>query len=212
MWKKELKAIVHSKVTLVVLILLALIPIYYGAVFLGSLWDPYSKLDQLQVAVVNLDEKATTEGTTVNVGKTLADNLAKSDSLGFHVVSQKKAKDGMRDGKYYMVITIPKNFSKNSTTLLGDTPKKMNLNYETNPGKNLIVDTISDTAAKKVAEQVRSEVTETYATAVFASLSKVGDGLKTAGDGSGQVTDGAEKLEDGSTTITTNLNKLSSST
>lgn len=212
MWKKELKSIVHNKVTLVVLVALALIPIYYGAVFLGSLWDPYSKLDQLQVAVVNLDKAADMEGEKINVGTELADNLKKSDSLGFNIVSEKKAKDGMRDGDYYMVITIPKNFSKNATTLLSDDPEKMNLNYETNPGKNLIVGTISDSAAKTVAEQVRAEVTETYATAVFASLSKVGEGLTTAGAGSGEVTDGAEKLADGSQTITTNLDKLADST
>ena len=44
----------------------------------------------------------------------------------------KAADQGLKDGDYYMVITIPSNFSKNATTLLDAQPQKMILNYTTN--------------------------------------------------------------------------------
>ena len=45
---------------------------------------------------------------------------------------------GLKDGSYYMIITIPENFSSNATTLMDKHPKKMELRYTTNPGTNYI--------------------------------------------------------------------------
>ena len=50
----------------------------------------------------------------------------------------KTAQDGLEDGTYYMAITIPEDTSANASTVLDDTPKKVQLYYETNPGTNYI--------------------------------------------------------------------------
>ena len=41
-------------------------------------------------------------------------------------VCQRKQQKGMDDRKYYMTIRIPKDFSKNTTTLMDANPKNQN--------------------------------------------------------------------------------------
>nr|MCG4642242.1 hypothetical protein [Bifidobacterium bifidum] len=66
-----------------------------------------------------------------------------------------------------MVITVPKDFSKNATTLLDKNPKKMVLEYATNPGKNYIASKMSQSALSKIQTSIANSVTETYAQTVF---------------------------------------------
>ncbi|MBC6498064.1 hypothetical protein H7R52_00020 [Weissella confusa] len=63
----------------------------------------------------------------------------------------------------YMKITIPKDFSKNATSLLADKPKKMVLHYEISSGHSFIAGKMAETAAEGIVAQVAGEVTETYA-------------------------------------------------
>ncbi len=86
------------------------------------------------------------------MGDALADNLKKSGSLDFHFVSDKKAEDGLKDGTYYMIISIPKDFSKNAATLMDENPKQMKLIYKTNPGTNYIASKMDESAMAKIEE------------------------------------------------------------
>ena len=53
MIKAEWKNIAKSTWLKIVLCAIMIIPMIYACVFLGSMWDPYGKTDQLPVAVVN---------------------------------------------------------------------------------------------------------------------------------------------------------------
>lgn len=92
--------------------------------FLASMWDPYGNVDKLPVAIVNEDEPAEYGDTTLTVGDQLVDNLKENDSLAFNFVDADVAKEGLKNGTYYMVITIPKNFSANAATVMDDQPEK----------------------------------------------------------------------------------------
>ena len=59
----------------VALAFLILIPLLYGALYLWSNWDPYGRLDQVPVAVVNLDRPVTAQGQTVDAGAQFVDEL-----------------------------------------------------------------------------------------------------------------------------------------
>ncbi len=74
MIKDEWKNLFKNKLMIVVLIAIILIPSIYTTFFLGSMWDPYGKLDNLPVAVVNEDQAVKFNGTTLHVGKDLAKN------------------------------------------------------------------------------------------------------------------------------------------
>lgn len=53
-------------------------------------WDPYKQLDDLPVAVVNLDKGAVFDGKSIEVGKGLVDNLKDNKSFKWEFVSEKK--------------------------------------------------------------------------------------------------------------------------
>lgn len=212
MIKNEWKNLLHNKIMFVVVIAIIAIPIIYAGLFLKSMWDPYGSVDHLPVAVVNEDKPVDYDGTTLSVGKDMVEELRENDSMAFNFVDSRTAEDGLENGTYYMVITIPEDFSANAATLMDDEPKKMELKYETNPGTNYIASKLSETALLKIKDAVATKVTETYTQTVFDQIAKVGDGMQDAADGSGELKDGIESAAKGNQTITQNLKKLSSST
>ena len=211
MIKAEWKNIAKSTWLKIVLCAIMIIPMIYACVFLGSMWDPYGKTDQLPVAVVNNDKEVEYNDSTMDIGKQLSDKLAKNDSMDFNIVSSSKAQKGLKDGKYYMVITIPENFSKNATTLLDDDPQTMMLTYTTNPQTNYIATKMDDSAMAKVKAEISSTVTKTYSKILFKNVKTLSKGFKTAADGSQKLSNGVNTAKDGNATITENLNTLASS-
>ena len=211
MFKEEWKSICKNKFLIVVLIAVAFIPALYNIIFLSSMWDPYGKVDNLPVAIVNHDKPVEYEGKTLKVGDELVDNLKEDKSMDFHFVSENDANDGIKDGKYYMVVTIPENFSKNASTLISDNPKKVTIDYQTTEGRNFIAAKMSNSAITEMKTQLSSQITDMYVTAALEQFEKVGEGMTTAADGSGKLKDGNDKIIEGNKTITTNLDKLAKS-
>lgn len=211
MIKQEWKNILKNHWIQIVLVALILIPSIYTVVFLGSMWDPYGNSGNLPVAVVNKDKAVDYNDKKLDVGNQLVDKLKDNDSLDFHFVNSKEANKGLKDGDYYMVITIPSNFSKNATTLLDKNPKKMVLNYTTNPGTNYVASKMDDSAIAKIKAEVSASVTKTYAETIFTSIGTMSDGFAEASDGTQQLSDGMTQLEDGNKTISDNLKVLASS-
>lgn len=211
MIKAEWKNIAKSTWLKIVLCAIMIIPMIYACVFLGSMWDPYGQTDQLPVAVVNKDKEVEYNGSTMDIGKQLSDKLSKNDSMDFNIVSSTKAQKGLKDGKYYMVITIPENFSKNATTLLDDDPQTMMLTYTTNPQTNYIATKMDDSAMAKVKAEISSTVTKTYSKILFKNVKTLSKGFNTAADGSQKLSDGVATASEGNKTITENLNTLASS-
>lgn len=211
MIKAEWKNIAKSTWLKIVLCAIMIIPMIYACVFLGSMWDPYGQTDQLPVAVVNKDKEVKYNGSTMDIGKQLSDKLSKNDSMDFNIVSSTKAQKGLKDGNYYMVITIPENFSKNATTLLDDDPQTMMLTYTTNPQTNYIATKMDDSAMAKVKAEISSTVTKTYSKILFKNVKTLSKGFNTAADGSQKLSDGVATASEGNKTITENLNTLASS-
>lgn len=211
MIKAEWKNIAKSTWLKIVLCAIMIIPMIYACVFLGSMWDPYGQTDQLPVAVVNNDKEVEYNDSTMDIGKQLSDKIAKNDSMDFNIVSSSKAQKGLKDGKYYMIITIPENFSKNATTLLDDDPQTMMLTYTTNPQTNYVATKMDDSAMAKVKAEISSTVTKTYSKILFKNVKTLSKGFNTAAEGSQKLSDGVATASEGNKTITENLNTLASS-
>ena len=188
------------------------IPTIYTVLFLGSMWDPYGNVKNLPVAVVNNDKSVIYNEKELAVGDDLVDNLKDNDSLAFNFVDSEQAENGLKNGTYYMVITIPSDFSENASTLMDDEPKKMQLDYQTNPGSNYIASKMSQTAMEKIKNTVAASVTESYSETIFDNIKTIGDGMSDAADGSGELYDGSVDLVDGSKTVSEGIQKLADST
>lgn len=207
---EELKALIKNPKLWVTMIGVALVPALYNLSFIGSMWDPYGSLDNLPVAVVNEDKTATLNDKKLTIGDDMVDSMSKNKALDYHFVSQKKADKGLKDGDYYMVITLPEDLSEKASSLLTDNPKKLNIKYQTTAGRSVVASKMSESAMTKLKDTVSENITKTYTKAVFKSMTSLQDGLKKASDGGTQLVDGSQKLESGSQTITDNLNKAAS--
>jgi len=196
---------------MLVIFVLFFVPSIYAVTFLGSLWNPYGEVSKLPVAVVNKDQAVTYQGKKLKVGHDLKNELEKSDAMNFKFPSEKSAEKGLDSGKYYTVITIPKNFSAHATTLLDKTPKQMKLQYETSSGHSFIAGKLSETGAQKIGNQISDKVTKIYTKTIFKEMKQAGDGMTKAGKANKKLADGANTLKSGSDQVTTNLEKLASS-
>ncbi|KEK24902.1 YhgE/Pip domain-containing protein [Bacillus gaemokensis] len=205
---KEFVEIIKSKKILIPIIAVLFVPLLYAGMFLWAFWDPYEQLDDLPVAVVNLDQGAVFDGKPIEVGKGLVDKLKDNKSFKWEFVSEKTAREGMENRKYYMLVRIPDNFSDNATTLLKENPKPLNLEYIPNESLNFLSSQIGGTAIEKIKGEVSSTLTKTYAEKMFDSIKDVSQGLADGADGANKLHDGAGELQDGSGKVTDGLHTL----
>lgn len=210
MIKKEFQKIWANKLLFATVIVAMCLPILYASIFLKSIWDPYGRVNHLPVAVVNLDQPTTLEGNKVDVGDKLVKELKSNDDLDWHFVSAKKAQEGLKDRKYYMIVKIPKNFSENAASVLDTDPEKMDLTYETNGGLNFLGEVISENAMTQLKAKVSESVTKSYADVIIKMVKTVGDGMEQATDGATKLADGSKQVADGIATVQGKVPELSS--
>ena len=208
LWLSELKHIGKNKKVLIPFLAVLMIPLIYSAMFLWAFWNPYENMDQLPVAVVNLDEGSEFSGETLNVGGEFVDQLNNSGDFEYHMVSEKKGYEGLKDQDYYMLVEIPKNFSEDATTVLDDHPKKLELKYVPNEGYNFLSAQIGETATDQMKQKLSSEMTETYVDAMFTQFGEVQSGLAEASEKAGDLNNGASDVNDGVQKIEKNLQQL----
>lgn len=193
---------------MLLLVAVIVIPFVYSFCFLTSAWDPYGHTGQVPVAVVNEDQPATLEGKKVNVGEQTIANLKSNDQLGWHFVSKKAAAKGLKDNKYYTVITIPRNFSRNAATVLQTHPKQMKLTYKTNGSLNYISEVMSQVGADKLNSQIRAKVTNAFASTLFAQVGQIGKQIGKAATGATQLSDGIVTLDNGVNKYTVGVSQV----
>lgn len=208
---QKVKNIFKKPMTLVTIIGVACVPALYNISFLTSMWDPYGRLDQLPVAVVNQDQSASFQDKTLTIGDDMVDNMKESKSLDFHFVSETDAEKGLEEGDFYMVITLPEDLSEKASSLLTNQPEPLTISYQTSKGHSFVASKMGESAMEKLKTSVSETITKTYTTAVFDSMREIQTGMVEAADGSQQLTDGASQLETGSQTLSSGLSTLSTS-
>ncbi|WP_127534746.1 YhgE/Pip domain-containing protein, partial [Paenibacillus kobensis] len=209
---QELLSIVRNRKVLVSVIGILFIPIMYSGMLVGSFWDPYGKTGDLPVAVVNEDQGAQLDGKQLALGDELINNLKDNDKFKWAYVSRDEAEKGLMDGRYYLALEIPADFSKQATTLLDDEPRPSSLVYVTNESLSFTASKIGSAAVQELKASLSKEVTKSYAETMFEELGKVADGFADASDGASKLHDGAAKAKDGAATLQSNLAKLADGT
>lgn len=195
--RAEWRHLFHNKILLLSLIVIMFIPIMYGGFFLGSIWNPYGKTQNMPVAFVNNDKGATLQGQSVNIGDTVADTLKTNHDLQWDFVDEAAAEKGVEDGHYYAVVQIPSNFSSNAASITSETPQKAVINYTVTPAKNYIGSLISTQAADKIKTEVSEQIIQAYAKGLFSNLATLASGLDQAADGATRLSVGSSSLDSG---------------
>ena len=206
--RNEWKNLFKNKILLGSMIVIMFIPIMYGGFFLGSIWNPYGKTQNMPVAFVNNDKGATLQGKSINIGEEAVNTLKKNEDLKWEFVDSTKAKEGVNDGYYYAVVSIPENFSENAASITSSSPQKAKIEYTLTPAKNYIGSLITTQAANEIKTNISRQLVEAYVQGIFSSLHELGDGMIQASAGAEELALGSEKLNLGINQYTDGVEKI----
>ena len=179
------------------LVFVLIVPLLYGAIYLAANWDPYGKLDRLPVAVVDLDTGTTYDHKQVHAGDDFVASLHTQHNFDYRDVSAAEADRGLREGDYYLAITVPADFSADLVSGQGDDPQRAGILLRRNDANGFVIGSITNSAQNAIARSVDESATESYFDAVFANLATIRSGLQDASDGADKLHDGIASADDG---------------
>ena len=182
---RDVKRILRNPVALVVTMGVAIIPSLYAWCNILANWDPYANTGNIQVAVANEDEGTTsTLVGHLNAGQQTVTQLKSNRQLGWRFVSKQHAVDGVKAGKYYAAIVLPKDFSSSLIGTVTGEKNQPSITYYINEKMNAIAPKITDTGATTIDEQINatfvSSVADAVAKQVKAAAGNTTDSLHTA--------------------------------
>ncbi|ANS64655.1 hypothetical protein SLINC_2431 [Streptomyces lincolnensis] len=194
----ELRRFGRGKLPRAALVALLVLPLLYGALYLWSFWDPYGRLDRIPVALVNDDKGATADGKRLTAGDEITKGLRESDVFDWREVSAAEARAGVEDGRYYLSLTMPADFSRRIASSSGDSPETGALQVRTNDANNYIVGQISRTVFAEVRTAASTKASRSFLDRIFVSFSDIHGATVKAADGADDLEGGIGKAEKGS--------------
>ena len=183
--KEDFSRIKGNSIVLVVLLGICLVPCLYAWFNIAASWDPYKHTEELPMAVVNEDEgyRPTLIPKTFDIGEKVKMNLAVEAKVDWIFTDREDAVDGVKSGKYYAAVVIPKDFSEKMFSFLSPDGEAPVLEYYVNEKKNAIAPKVVGKEAGSMTDWVKETFTRTLYTTAFDSL------LTFTEDGQGAHTD-----------------------
>lgn len=192
------------------LVVLLVVPSLYSGVYLWSSWNPYGHLDRIPVAVVNQDRPVKVQGKRVNAGQDFVDQLRANPEFDWHFVDAGEAIGGLKDARYFFVITVPPDFSAKLASVSGGNPERASMQITLDDANGYIIGIIAASAQSRIQAQVNAAAQTAYLQASLGSLSDIKRQLQKAADGAAQLRDGARTAHAGAKRLSGGLVTLES--
>ncbi|HEY5787336.1 MAG TPA: YhgE/Pip domain-containing protein [Microlunatus sp.] len=211
-----------------------------GGVVLWAVQGHQNSGPAVPLAIVNLDAPVTqgsgSDAKTIAAGRQLAGSLSSPDSddetpLSWQLVDQDDAATGLRDGTYYGVLTIPKDFSAGITSTSGSDPKQAELKLVSDDAASAAVAALAQLSVNQAARTMGDQVTNNYVDAMLQNLTTINKNLTSSAksadslassahdlassshslaDSADQVADGASSLDSGTKSLLSGTQTLAS--
>ena len=224
---------------LVPMVAVILTAIAGGSRAVGGAGSPEQR-PAVPLAIVNLDAPVTqgtgSDAKTIAAGRQLAGSLSSPDSddetpLSWQLVDQDDAATGLRDGTYYGVLTIPKDFSAGITSTSGSDPKQAELKLVSDDAASAAVAALAQLSVNQAARTMGDQVTNNYVDAMLQNLTTINKNLTSSAksadslassahdlassshslaDSADQVADGASSLDSGTKSLLSGTKTLAS--
>ncbi|WP_431245821.1 YhgE/Pip family protein [Leifsonia xyli] len=206
----EFRRLTASPMSIVALIALMCVPVLYGGLYLWANQNPYANLDRIPAAIVVDDTGATVDGSPVNYGDDVAEQLVKDGSFQWHRVASGSAARGVDDSKYDFSITFPKDFSSALASASGTSPHRAIVTLTTNDTNSYLASTIGTQAAEKIRTSIVKQVNEQAAKQFLIGLADIRSNLVTAVDGANKLVDGSASAQSGAAQLADGTAQLAS--
>nr|WP_228046499.1 YhgE/Pip family protein [Saccharopolyspora sp. HNM0983] len=181
---------------------LLLVPLAIAGVLVWALGDPDEQRGGVKAAIVNNDEPVEVQGQLTPLGRQLSGKLAGDEidsNYEWEFANQQTAAEGLQDGTYAAVVTIPENFSAAATSFSGDPAQAQQATIDVTTGERskLADEAVSREVTSTATGLLGNELTTTYLDNLYVGFNTLGDQLGEASNGATSLADGAEQLAGG---------------
>ncbi|AMS05875.1 YhgE/Pip domain-containing protein [Acidipropionibacterium acidipropionici] len=199
----------HSTITLSIpsVVALILVPLLVAAGLIGTTWKMTDRLGQVKAAVVNEDAGVKLNGQQVPLGRQLSGGLIKSDTqttdgrnISWELTDSSKASDGLKDGTYAAVVTIPKSFSKDATSYSAnkaDAANSARIDVKTSDSAPVTDTTIARMTAQAAEREMNKTLNSQYLDNIYIGFNKSANSMVSLAKGAKQLDTGAAGLKSG---------------
>ena len=132
----------------------------------------------------------------INIGDKVLSALRENTQMEWVFTTEEKATSGVKSGKYYAAIVIPKDFSNKMMSVFSEKVEKPEITYYSNAKENAIAPKVTDKGAGAVQRQVNEVFIETVSDTTLTVLQAVSNMTQASG---------AETIVDN---LNTNLNQI----
>ncbi len=205
---KDIKSIFKNRFIRVSVIAIIIVPLLYSLLYLDAFWDPYARIQDMTIAVVNEDGGALLDGEQVNYGEDIVENLKGNEEVGWDFTSNEKANEGLEKQGYYAKFVIPEDFSKSVVAAKEGKPQVADLQFICNEKKNFLAAQINSQVEKLLKEEIVGTISNNYVTVAFDKLYEAKDGFIKAADGSEKLYNGIGELNEKVPMLAEGANKL----
>ncbi|MFT3859966.1 YhgE/Pip domain-containing protein [Micropruina sp.] len=185
------------------LLALVMIPVLVAGGFLWGTWNAGDRLQQVQAAVVNLDEGVTLNDQFVPLGRQLSADLvdtSKEQNFTWVLADEAHAWPGLASGRYAAVVVIPSNFSRAATSYGNDDPttaEQATIEVHTSPVAGVADTWLGNVLATAASRSLNATLTKAYLDRIYLGFNDTGKQFQTVAEASGKLADGTDELSDG---------------
>lgn len=200
----------RNPLTYVGLVAVPLIAALFGLLYVNVFMDPYEKMRELPVAVVNLDEGVPVDDAWKNYGDELVEAIQEDDSALWTTEGPELIEAGIENSEYYMAVVIPADFSERVAAGQTSSPETARITFFSNMRKNFMLSTLSSKMEMALHETVNAKIGAQYGEALAEGLYDAKEGFSDAVDGAGQLKDGTCELAAGASALSGGAGELAS--
>ena len=184
---------------------LILAPLLLASIVLYAVHDANDRLSDVTAAIVNNDDGTEIDGQTVPLGRQLSaglvegsDNEAGIGNYDWVLTDEADAAEGLAEGRYAAVVTIPKDFSAKATSFSdAATAERALVDVETSDKQRIADGAISNYITSTAADVFGATLSESFVDGILVGFNTLNDQLGTAADGAVELADGTTQLADG---------------
>ncbi|WP_036319400.1 YhgE/Pip domain-containing protein [Microbacterium sp. B24] len=120
----ELRRLTATRMSVIALVALMLVPVLYGGLYLWANQDPYGHFSEVPVALVDLDEGSGTGSDAAQYGSQVSQQLIDGHAFDWRAMSAADAATSLHEGTVDFIVTIPSDFSAALVSSGGSAPRQ----------------------------------------------------------------------------------------
>lgn len=197
-FKRDMKRLVRNPIACIIVMGACILPALYAWYTIAAFWDPYHNTDDIKVAVVDQDAGASSEATgEVNIGQEVVQELSENHQLGWQIVDEQNAMDGVYSGEYYAAVIMPENFSSSFLSVLTGHFERPQIDFYVNDELTGSGVKVAEAGGSALEKEINEQFVSTVSKKVIDILQKAdAEVLADTNDAEGTLTKGIKDADE----------------